>query len=126
MSTSETPPPPVTPVAPVTEDRTVAILAYITPIGFIVAIVMHGSKKTALGSFHLRQTLGLFLTGLVCWPINFILAFIPILGWLCILGIMFSMIALWVMGLIAAASGQQKPVPVLGQKYQQWFGSAFT
>ena len=31
---------------PVQEDKTVAIIAYITLIGFIVAIVMHGSNKT--------------------------------------------------------------------------------
>jgi uncharacterized membrane protein len=125
MSTSETPPPPP-PAAAAGEDRTVAILSYITIIGFVVAIVMHGSKKTALGSFHLRQALGIFLTGLVCWPLNIVLAFIPILGWLCILGIVFGLIALWIMGLIGAASGQLKPVPVLGDKYQQWFSNAFT
>src|ERR1700712_2294610 len=117
MSTNETPP--VTPVASATEDHTVAILSYITPLGFIAAIIMHGNKKTSLGSFHLRQALGLFLTGLVFWPVNIVLAFIPILGWLCILCIMFGLIALWIMGLIAAASGQQKPVPVLGDKYQK-------
>ena len=54
MST-DTPPP----AAPVKEDSTVAILSYITIIGFIVAIILHGNKKTSLGSFHLRQALGL-------------------------------------------------------------------
>jgi len=123
MSTPETPP--VATATATTEDRTVAILAYITLIGFIVAIVMHGNKKTPLGSFHLRQALGLFLTGLVCWPVNIILAFIPILGWLCILAIWVSLVVLWVIGLIAAASGEQKPVPVLGVNYQKWFANAF-
>ena len=52
---------PNTPAVP--EDKTVAILAYITLIGFIIAIVLHGQKKTALGAFHLRQMLGIFLTG---------------------------------------------------------------
>ena len=42
-TTPETPPPAATPAA-TTEDRTVAILTYITLIGFIVAIVLHGSK----------------------------------------------------------------------------------
>lgn len=80
MST-ETPPPVSVPA----EDRTVAILTYLTIIGFIIAIVIHSSKKTALGSFHLRQGLGL----------------------------------------IAAATGQQKPAPVLGAQYQKWFSGAF-
>ena len=56
-TTPETPP-------AVAEDRTVAILSYITIIGFIIAIVMHSSKKTAIGAYHLRQCLGLLLTGL--------------------------------------------------------------
>jgi uncharacterized membrane protein len=120
MSTAETPP-----VTPVTEDRTVAILAYITIIGFIIAIVMHGSKKTALGAFHLRQVLGLFLTGVAFGLCVIILAFIPFLGWLIIMLGWLSMLVLVIMGLVGAATGQMKPVPVLGQHYQKWFANAF-
>ena len=123
MSTTETPP-----VAPVSEDRTVAILAYITIIGFIIAIVMHGSKKTPLGSFHLRQVLGLVVTGLALWLPGIIISMIPVVNFLMLLiwpliGI--SLFVLWLLGLIAAANGQRKPVPVLGEKYQQWFANAF-
>jgi uncharacterized membrane protein len=117
----DTPPP----VAPVVEDRTVAILSYITIIGFIIAIVMHGSKKTQLGSFHLRQALGLFVTGVGFGLCVIILAFIPIIGWLAILLGWLSLLTLLIMGLIGAASGQQKPVPVMGVYYQKWFAGAF-
>jgi uncharacterized membrane protein len=120
-TTPETPP-----AAPVTEDRTVAILSYITLIGFIIAIVMHGSKKTALGAFHLRQALGLFITGLAFGLCVIVLAFIPILGWLAIMVGWVSLLVFVLMGLISAASGQQKPVPILGAHYQKWFGNAFT
>jgi len=123
---STTPETPAAAPAASTEDRTVAILSYITLIGFIVAIVMHSSKKTALGSFHLRQALGLLVTGLAFGFCVIILAFIPILGWLVILLGWLSLLVLVVMGLIGAASGQQKPVPVLGAYYQKWFGNAFT
>jgi uncharacterized membrane protein len=119
------PPPPPAPAPSGEEDKTVAIIAYITLIGFIIALVMHSSKKTKLGAYHLRQMLGLILTGIVCWPINIILAFIPILGWLCMLGIFFCMVGLWIMGLIAALNGQMKPTPVLGPMYQKWFANAF-
>ena len=123
MSTSETPP--VTPVTPVTEDRTVAILAYITLIGFIIAIVLHSNKKTALGAFHLRQVLGLFVTGVAFGLCAIILAFIPIIGWLAIALGWLSMLVMVIMGLIGAATGQRKPVPVLGEHYQKWFANAF-
>jgi uncharacterized membrane protein len=124
---SETPPPPPPLGTPgvVTEDRTVAVLAYITIIGFIIAIVIHSSKKTALGAFHLRQCLGLIVTGLVTWVACIILAFIPILGWLAIIVAWIGFFVMWLMGLIAAASGQQKPMPILGAKYQQWFSGTF-
>jgi len=119
---SDTPPP----AAPATEDRTVAILSYLTIIGFIVALVMHSNKKTALGSFHLRQCLGLIITAIALSVAGMILAFIPFIGWLAVLAGWLGFMVLWVMGLIAAASGEQKPVPVLGANYQKWFANTFT
>src|SRR5437016_3110016 len=96
-----TPPPVVTPPAAATaEDKTVAILSYITLIGFVVAVVLNSNKKTRLGAFHLRQVLGFFLTGIACAVCQFILIFIPILGWLAIFAIWCSMLVLWLLGLI--------------------------
>jgi len=121
-----TTPAPAAPAAPsASEDKTVAILSYITLIGFIVAIVIHSNKKTKLGAFHLRQTLGLIISGIVFGAIAFVLAFIPIIGWLAIMAIWLGFFVLWLLGLIAAATGQLKPVPVLGVSYQKWFASAF-
>ena len=115
-----TTPPPATPAGAAappavssTEDKTVAILSYITLIGFIVAIVLNSNKKTKLGAYHLRQMLGLILTSLV--------GIIPILGWIILLGLF----VFWIMGLITAIKGEMKPVPLLGGLYQKWFGTAF-
>ncbi len=109
-----------TPVT-ITEDKTVAILAYITLIGFIVAIVLHSSKKTSLGAFHLRQALGLILSAVVLAFIGVI----PILGWLLAWVGSIFLLVLAIIGLFAAVNGQKKPVPVLGEYYVQWFGTAF-
>ena len=124
---SETPPPPPPPLGTpgVTEDRTVAVLSYITIIGFIIAIVIHSGKKTALGAFHLRQVLGLIVSGLVMWVACIVLAFIPILGWLAIVVAWIAFFVMWLMGLIAAATGQQKPMPIMGAQYQKWFSGTF-
>jgi uncharacterized membrane protein len=119
---SDTPPP----AASAPEDRTVAILSYLTIIGFIVALIMHGSKKTALGSFHLRQCLGMIVSAIALSIGGMVLAFIPIIGWLAVMVAWIGFLVLWVMGLIAAASGELKPVPVLGAHYQKWFAGAFT
>ena len=44
--------------------KTIAIIAYITLIGWIIALVMHNNNKTALGAYHIRQMLGIMLLGL--------------------------------------------------------------
>ena len=113
------------PAATAGEDKTVAIVAYLTLIGFIVAIVIHMNKKTKLGAYHLRQVLGFLLTGIAVVFCEFILIFIPILGWLCILALWISLLVLWILGLVAAINGEMKPMPVLGPLYQKWFGTTF-
>lgn len=108
-----------------TDDKTTAIVSYLTLIGFIVAIIIHGTKKTRLGSFHLRQSLGLMLTSIAVAFATTIFAFVPFIGWLAGMAAWIGLMALWVMGLLAAISGEQKPVAVLGTHFQQWFGRAF-
>ena len=122
-----------TPETPATkEDTTVALLAYITPLAFMVGIVipiiMHNNKKTALGAFHLRQSLGLILTSLVIWIPFMVIAFIPLLNLLLVVlwplfGI--AMFVFWIMGLLAAINGQQKPLPLVGEYYQKLLANAF-
>jgi len=135
----ETTNPPETPNAPVsaTEDKTVAIVCYLTLIGFIVAVIIHSSKKTKLGAFHLRQALGFVLTIIVGWicvlvmmfVLLFVLAFMKsiLMFFIPLIYLAFglSILVLWVMGFIAAINGEMKPMPVVGPLYQKWFGNAF-
>ncbi|HLP07445.1 MAG TPA: DUF4870 domain-containing protein [Opitutaceae bacterium] len=118
---SDTPVHPSAPAAAAGEDKTVAIVAYLTLIGWIVALVLQQSKKSKLGAFHLRQALGLGLTLFV----GGFLAIIPILGWIAFFVIWVGVVVFAIMGFISAINGQAKPVPVLGEKYQKWFGTAF-
>ncbi len=121
------------PIDTSTEDKTVAIIAYITFIGFIIALIMHGSKKTQLGAFHLRQVLGLILTSIVGWIgiaiVAMVLVFIPVIGpivaMLLWLGFGLGLLVLFIMGLIAAVNGQQKPMPVVGDYFAKWFAGVF-
>lgn len=134
---TQLPPTNTPPPAATTEDKTVAIISYLTLIGFIVAIILHSSKKTKLGAFHLRQVLGFILTGFVggiCMGVIttlllFVLAFMKSIVVLIVPLLYFafgiSMLVLWVMGLIAAINGQMKPMPVVGPYYQKWFGTTF-
>jgi len=121
MSTDTPVPAPAAVPATSTEDKTAAIVSYLTLLGFIVAIIIHNSKKTKLGAYHLRQTLGFVLCGVAMG----FLVVIPVLGWIAMPFVGLFILVLWVMGLISAINGQMKPVPVLGEYFQKWFGNAF-
>ena len=110
----------------VAEDKTAAIVAYLTLFGFIAAIFIHNGNKTSLGAYHMRQSLGLIITGFALGIASAILGFIPFIGWLLSLGLYAASFVLWIMGLIAAINGEQKPVPVIGEHFQKWFATAFT
>ncbi len=105
------------------EDKTVAIVAYLSLIGFIVALILHNQpdKKTLLGSFHLRQGLGIMLCS-VCMSIIMI---IPFVGWVvgCVGYIL--VLVMWIMGIISAVNGEMKPAPILGGNFQKWFAGTF-
>ncbi|MDD6072292.1 MAG: hypothetical protein PUC12_15990 [Clostridiales bacterium] len=81
------------------DTKTTSIVAYITWIGLIIALVA-GDKEGA--RFHLNQALVIFLFGL--------LTPIPCIGQ--IWGIF--IIVCWIMGLIAAINQEEKPVPLIG------------
>jgi uncharacterized membrane protein len=114
-------PPSAAATAASTENKTVAIISYITIIGFIAAIVMHMNQKTALGAFHLRQVLGIVLTGAV----GLVCAFVPILGWVVWFVVAIGLFVFWLIGLLSAVKGEMRPVPILGAHYQKWFAGAF-
>ncbi len=92
--------------------KTVAIIAHITFIGWIVAIVMNSSNKTELGSYYIRQTLGI-------WLLAIVLSWIPIVG--CFAFII--CLVLVVMSVINAANEKMVPTPLLGDYFQDWFKS---
>jgi uncharacterized membrane protein/uncharacterized protein YjbJ (UPF0337 family) len=95
------------------DGKNVAIIAHLTLIGWIIALIMNsGDKKTEYGSFYIRQMLGLALLGIV-------LSFIPVIGWLLWLGCA----VLWIMSLVGAFSGKEKLTPGIGQYFQDWFKS---
>jgi len=101
----------------VNEGKTTAIIAYITIIGLIIAFVMNNDKKNAFASYHIKQSLGLALTGLALGMIGMV----PILGWIINFFGLFVLLYMWIMGLINAMNGKEKAVPILGNKYIEWF-----
>lgn len=91
--------------------RVKAIIAHITPIGWIIALVINSSNREEYSSFYIRQTLGIYIVGMI-------LNLIPVIGW--ILSIV--LFAFWLLSLIYAVQGDQKVIP-FGEHFQTWFSS---
>jgi uncharacterized membrane protein len=86
----------------VEENKTMAIVAYLGLIGVIVVLATGAHTKSPFVKFHLNQALPIMLSFLVSW--------IPFVGWIvAIVGLVF-----WLMGIIAAAQGEMKKLPVVG------------
>ena len=95
------------------EGKVIAIISYITWIGWIIAFIMNMEKKNDFAKFHLRQSLLLMLI----WIVGWIVFWIPIIGWLLALVIFIF----WIMGLVYAVQGQKKKIPLFGEWAQDWF-----
>ena len=100
----------------VSEGKTTAIISYITIIGTVIAFVMNQNKRNFFAAFHIRQALGIFLTGLV---VNFLQRYIDF-DWVD-LALSLGVFVLWIIGLVGAIQGEEKRVPLLGDQFQEWF-----
>lgn len=99
------------------DDKTMAIVAYLTIIGLIAAFIMNREKNDPFAAYHIKQSLGLSMCGIAL----FIVGLVPILGWIAsFLGSIF-LLYLWVMGLVNAINGKEQPVPLFGDKFEEWF-----
>ena len=97
------------------EGKTMAIVSYLTFVGLIIAIIMNLDKKNPFTSFHIRQMLGLIIMLIFS---NLVEAYVN--SWL---GTIFWAITFvsWLFGLYHAIKLETKPIPVLGEKFQEWF-----
>lgn len=101
------------------DNKTLSIVSYITLIGWIIAYFVGKDKADDLLKFHLKQSLGLIIFSII-WSIllNIIISIssLPILG---ILG--FASLILMIIGIINAANGVKKPLPIIGSMFENKF-----
>lgn len=103
-----------------TSPKTVAVVAYITFIGWLISyLFLYPKQKDALGAFHLRQSLGLYLCGLALSIIN--RAFGAGLASFVGSTVGLVLFVFWLIGLVTAINGQLKPLPIVGDTFQRWF-----
>jgi uncharacterized membrane protein len=90
-----------------------AILGYIL---FFIPLLTD-AKDDPFVKYHVKQ-------GLLLWIIaiaSVVIGVIPILGWIIALIVPLVVFVLAILGIINAANGEMKPVPLVGQYAEQWF-----
>ncbi len=97
------------------EGKTLAIVSYLTFVGLIIAIIMNLERRNPFTFYHVRQMLGLIIMLIfqIWWkPMEN--------SWL---GTSFWIVTFvcWLFGLFYAAKGEARPIPVIGEKFQEWF-----
>lgn len=90
------------------KNKVMAILAYLS---WLVLIPLFAASNSKFARFHCNQGIVLWLAGVVAS----IVGFIPVLGWILtpILGIVTLILS--VLGIINAATGKAKELPVIGK-----------
>ncbi|WP_044398021.1 hypothetical protein [Lacinutrix sp. Hel_I_90] len=97
------------------EGKSLAILSYFTFIGTLIALFMNLERKNPFTNFHIRQMIGLIIMLIVSNVVErFVNSWAGTILWI----ITFSC---WLYALIYAIKGEMKLIPVLGEKFQEWF-----
>lgn len=92
----------------VSQNKTMAILSYI--LFFIPLITSAKNSKFAI--FHANQSLIILI---IFFAGNIISSFIPVIGSLISGVVSIGGLVLWIMGIISAANGEMKPLPLIGE-----------
>lgn len=92
------------------QNKVMAIVGYIIPLLFFVPML--SEKKSPFGMFHANQQLVLLIAAVLVQIVGTV---IPFLGWFVILPLgMVAVIVLAIMGIINAANGEMKQLPIIG------------
>lgn len=91
-------------------NKILAIVGYLVPLLFFVPLVMDSTKANPVSRFHASQQLNLLLLFVALQAI----AIVPILGWLIAFFGWIAAFVLMVIGVLNAAGGKIKPLPIIG------------
>jgi hypothetical protein len=98
--------------------KTKAIISHIPVFGWVIALVTNMNQKEEYASYYIRQNLGLMLA----WIVVSIFMKFPVINWITWIGYLIVGV-FWLMSLIWAITDVMKPVPFVGDKFQEWFKS---
>jgi uncharacterized membrane protein len=99
--------------------KTKAIISHLFGIGWLIALIMNMNNKEELASYYIRQNLGLIIISILLR----IFGYIPVLGIAILVAGGIILFVFWLMSLIWSIQGEMKPVPWIGERFQDWFKS---
>jgi uncharacterized membrane protein len=105
------------------DKKTLAIVSYITIIGWIIAYINYNNstEKASLTRYHLKQALGIGIIGIVLGVVvNVIATIIPSLAMILSLSYL-ALLVLWIFGIMNAMNEKETPVPLVGQMFEDKF-----
>ncbi|MGF7040780.1 hypothetical protein [Mucilaginibacter lappiensis] len=110
------------------DGKTAGIVSYFFILGWLIAyFAMYKDNKTALSTYQLRQTLLFHLASIVIYyAVGAIFAATLFsggfsLGYALYWVVKVGLLILWIIGFIGAINGEQKPIPLIGEKAQSIF-----
>lgn len=96
--------------------KTAAIVSYLWLFGVIIAYYMNNEKRYPFASFHIRQSLGLWLTYMI---IGYISGYFD--SWMISISFLVFFGVLFLYAILTAITGKMIPVPLVGNLYQKVF-----
>ena len=95
------------------KNKAMAIVGYIIPILFFIPLVSEDGKKSPFAKFHANQQLNLLLFWVVGQILATVLTFV-VIGFLIFPLVMIAGVIFMIMGIINAANGTMKELPLIG------------
>lgn len=96
----------------INDNRIVSAIGYV----FILCLLpLLGKKESKFAQFHGKQGLVLTIAAVVLWVADFVLVFIPVLGWLIMVVGWITLVVLAIMGIMNALGGKYWEMPFLGK-----------
>ncbi|MCB0456621.1 MAG: hypothetical protein KDC91_02680 [Flavobacteriaceae bacterium] len=92
--------------------KTNAVIAYLTFIGLLIAILLNKEKKDTFVLWHIKNMFGLVVLLFVAVALqNYAVGFY----------FYWATVVLWFFSLVMALLGKKKAIPLVSEKFQQWF-----
>ena len=96
--------------------KSIALISYFYLIGVLIAYLTNSDKKSEFAYFHIRQSLGLWLSFMALgYPIGYFD------NWQITFSFWMAFGILFVYGFSTALSGKMIPIPLVGKIYQKVF-----